>query len=109
MIFAKATSPTLGRIISLAMILPHKPAARAKLTISWTGECPYKATLYIYAPAMSVERLRRLSAQSDCNWGNPATCSRAERPRGRVLFVQQQRSGVGYEHRWVDYDMLLPG
>jgi hypothetical protein len=105
MIFAQATSATRGQIASLAMTLPSKPAAPAKLAITWSRPCG-RSPLYIYAPKMSAALLHQLTVGSSCGWGNLAGCSRAQRPRGQVLFVQLQRSGVGYEHRWVDYDLL---
>lgn len=114
LVFAQATTPTTGRIASLALVLPAKPAARPRLTITGAYRlregCRNEAPIDVYAPAMSAGQLRRLFSPSGCNWTNLAACkTRAELPRGRVLFVQAQRSGVGHEYRWVDYDMLTAG
>ena len=110
LVFAQATSPTAGRIASLSLVLPTKPAARPRMSISGGVRlregCQREQPVHVYAPAMSVAQVRKLFARSGCSWTNLSACSRAQWPRGRVLFVQMQRSGVGYEHRWVDYDLL---
>ncbi len=114
LVFAQAVTPTAGRIASLALVLPAKPAARPRLTITGGYRlregCRTEQAIHVYAPAMSAAHIRRLFDPSGCNWANLAACkTRAELPRGRVLFVQASRSGVGYEYRWVDYDMLTAG
>lgn len=111
LIYALPASSTTGRIASLVLTLSTKPAARAKLrmTPAWkTSEdvCRRQQSIDVFASAMSAEQLRRLFSPTGCNWRQLASCNRNEWPRGQVLFVQQTGSGVGYEHRWVDYDML---
>lgn len=112
MIFAQAVSPTRGRIASLALMLDNKPSARPRLTI--TGARPMLAgcqrdnPIHVYAPAMTAPQLRRLFSPSGCGWNRLADCTRAERPKGRVLFVQKQQGANRYEYRWVDYDLLAP-
>jgi hypothetical protein len=110
LVFAQATSATMGRVASLALVLPTKPVARPKLSISGGRRlregCQSEQPVHVYAPAMSVRQIRTLFVRSGCSWTNFSACSRSQRPRGRVLFVQMQRSGVGYEHRWIDYDLL---
>lgn len=111
LIYALPTSATTGRIASLALTLSTPPAAKAKFRITaaernYEGVCQRQPRIDVFASAMSAEQLHRLFSSSGCNWRQLAACKPAERPRGQVLFVQQTRSGVGYEHRWVDYDML---
>ncbi|ATY30988.1 hypothetical protein [Sphingomonas psychrotolerans] len=113
LVFAQATSPTAGRIASLALVRPTRPAARPKMSISGGYRlregCQREEPVHVYAPAMSVGQIRKLFARSGCSWTNLSACSRSQWPRGRVLFVQMQRSGAGYEHRWIDYDLLAGG
>lgn len=110
MIFAQATSPKSGRIASLALMLAAKPAGRPRLTIAgglaMPEGCRLDNSVAVYAPAMTAAQLRRLFSRSGCSWTRLADCSHAERPRGRVLFVQKQRGGPLYAYRWVDYDLL---
>jgi len=108
MIFAQANSPTSGRIASLALTFSDRPAARPKLTVSWRERCRVPMSILVYAPDMSVAHLRQLFSRRDC-WTFWDSCAPVKKPRGRVLFVSSQRSGVGYEYRWVDYGLLLPG
>jgi hypothetical protein len=113
LIFARAVNVREGRIVSLGLALARKPATKPTITIGEArilGEnCSEFRPIDIYAPDMSIRQLFRLSVSSSCNWLRLAACNVAGRPRGKVLFVQQQRSGRGYEHRWVDYDNLQAG
>ncbi|MFA6115919.1 MAG: hypothetical protein WC729_18125 [Sphingomonas sp.] len=111
LIYAQPASATMGRIAALVLTLSRPPAAKAKLRITpaWKtneGVCQRQPGIDVFASAMSFEQLRRLFSPSGCNWRQLAACKPAEWPRGQILFVQQTRGGVGYEHRWVDYDML---
>jgi hypothetical protein len=111
LIYAQPTSATTGRIAALVLTLSTPPAARAKLRITTArktseGVCQRQPSIDVFAPAMSADQLGRLFSPSGCNWRQLASCKPTEWPRGQILFVQQSRSGVGYEHRWVDYDML---
>lgn len=113
LIYAQPVSRQTGRIVSVGLTLPSKPAARPKVIISMTharaAACPQFLPVAVYAPHMSAAQIRRLFTTGSCNWNSMKTCAVADRPRGRVLFVQQVRSGVGYEHRWVDYDLYGTG
>lgn len=111
LIYAQPTSATTGSIVSLALTLSKSPAAKAMFRItpaerSYAGVCQRHPSIQVFASAMSADELGRLFSSSACNWRRLAACKQAEWPHGQVLFVQQTRSGVGYEHRWVDYDML---
>lgn len=110
MIFAQATSRSAGRIVSLALTLDTGPSARPRLIV--TGgqpglpACQGGNPVQVYAPAMTAAQARRLFSPTGCSWGNRAACTARQRPRGRVLFVQKRQGGSGYEHRWVDYDLV---
>jgi hypothetical protein len=110
LIFAQATSPTHGRIAALTLSLEKRPVAapRVRLTIDGPPErgCRPMA-IDVYAPATSAATLARLfvPAGNGCSWARMAGCTRAQWPRGRLLFVSAL-SGTSYEYRWIDYDLL---
>jgi hypothetical protein len=110
LIFAQATSPTRGRIVALTLSITGRPAATPRLRITNAGSpergCQPR-TLQVYAPAMSAAAVARLftPAANGCHWFNLTPCTRAQWPRGRVLFVSPLYDNA-YEYRWIDYDML---
>ena len=109
MIYALATSPTRGQIASVAMTLPNQPSTAPRLVLEFNGNFCVTTSLAIYAPQMSAEQLRKLfSANSRCNWFNLSGCAPDDRPRGKIVFVKTEGNRPGYEHRWVDYDLMLP-
>lgn len=113
LIFARATSAKAGRIVSLELTLAAKPSGVPKITIGRArpgfSDCPSFETIYVYAADMPADKLIRLSTSPNCGWLARGACSLLEGPRGRVLFVQQQRGGIGYDYRWVDYNLLQAG
>jgi hypothetical protein len=109
LVFASATTPTMGRIAALALALPKAPGAKPKLRIvastqAVPNRCLPQLGVDVFAPAMTAARIHRLFVGSSCSWYALSGCTRAEWPRGQVLFVY--RSGGAFIHRWVDYDRL---
>lgn len=113
LIFARATSAKAGRIVSLELTLAAKPSSVPTITIARArpgfSDCPSFEKIHVYAADMPADQLVRLSTSPNCGWLARGACALLERPRGRVLFIQQQRGGIGYDYRWVDYDLLLAG
>lgn len=110
LVFAQATSATVGRIASLQLTLRKAPVATPRLRITAGArpdaiECPLLQRIDVYAPAMTADRTLSLFSTSGCSWYRLADCQRSEWPRGPVLFVQRQGTDY-YVHRWVDYDLL---
>lgn len=107
MIFAPPASPAEARIAALALALPARPAGSPTLRAFdgfTSGEGCATEPVDIYATRMTAAELRRLFARGGCGWKGAAGCAR---PRGRVLFVRAADYGErGFEHRWIDYDLL---
>ena len=109
LIYARAVSASTGRIVSIGLNLAAKPAAQPRVTISSNharrAACPNFAPVDVYAPNLSAAQIEHLFTNAQCSWSHRNGCDAAYQPRGQVLFVQRQ--GLGYELRWVDYDLLL--
>lgn len=110
MVFATAASRSEARIAALALTLPARPAAPPPMRVTGSVRsregCAVQL-MHIYASSMSPTELRRLFERSKCGWTGFAACGdRSRRPRGRVLFVRPADGGTGFEHRWIDYDLL---
>lgn len=108
MIFALPASPRLARIAALALTLRARPAAPPTLRALGGGSASREGCraepVDIYASRMTAGELRRLFARGGCGWTGVAGCAR---PRGRVLFVRAANwAETGFEHRWIDYDLL---
>ncbi|MEO7691576.1 MAG: hypothetical protein ABIS51_19995 [Sphingomonas sp.] len=109
LIFARPASLTAGHIASLQLTMAKGPSTlpRVRAVFGWPspGGCRDQA-VDIYAPAMSARQVRALFSSSQCNWWQLAACTEAQRPRGRVLFVEPNYQAARYTYRWVDYDLL---
>ncbi|MES2057439.1 MAG: hypothetical protein V4564_16010 [Pseudomonadota bacterium] len=109
MIFAQAVSKTTGRIAALVLTLPAAPVGRPKVTLIFRSPSgkTCQPPIQVYASAMTTAQVTGLFDHRLCGWASLSGCTaRSDRPRGRVLFVRQLRSGIGHEYRWMDYDLL---
>ena len=110
LIYSQAVSATRGQIVSLMLTIAGRPTAPPRLRLAVLGSpergCRQQ-TIQVYAPAMSAATVARLFTQvkGACGWHNLAKCTRAQWPRGRVLFVSSIY-GKLFDYRWVDYDLL---